>query len=211
MHWRQYSIILSLLFVVVHVLFGIMADYLPDPYVPVPWILDSSWTPTCIPINNRPGCDPINLMVVFRHLQQSSFTSLFVVHLSHDMLTWRDQYMVFTMVFQYSSSELLFAHLHSYKTHGNKTHAYKTSKVNPIKLSYVVLHTLTIISLQHQSSVVARTDQMILVLPPDIYLQNGSIRMVTQCLSLEYPHSMKMCKIDQRSYLQDANLHQSQF
>ena len=67
MHWRQCSIVLSLLFVVVHVLFGIMADYLPDPYVPVPWILDSSWTPTCIPIDNRPGCDPINLMVIFKH------------------------------------------------------------------------------------------------------------------------------------------------
>ena len=44
-----------------------MADHLPDPYVPVPWILDSSWTPTCIPINDRPGCDPINLMVISKH------------------------------------------------------------------------------------------------------------------------------------------------
>ena len=46
---------------------------------------------------------------------------------------------------------------------------------------------------------------MILVLPPDVYLQNGSIGMVTQCLSLEYPHSMKMYKIDQRLYLQDVS------
>ena len=65
------SIFLSLLFVVVHVLLGIIADHLPDPYVPVPWILDSSWTLTCIPIDNRPGCDQINLMEIFKHLQQS--------------------------------------------------------------------------------------------------------------------------------------------
>ena len=81
-HGQQYSIILSLLFVAVHVLLGIMADHLPDPYVPVPWILDSSWTPTCIPINDRPGCDPINLMVISKH--QSSV----VARTGQTILVW---------------------------------------------------------------------------------------------------------------------------
>ena len=45
---------------------SIMDRLLPDPYVPVPG-KELSWKPDSIPIENKPGCTPINIMESFKY------------------------------------------------------------------------------------------------------------------------------------------------